>query len=130
MPPLIIHCQTCGALLNPDLQPKPVELPEFVPLQEVETMIDVRPLGYYISCPHCGQELRIHGKYVGQHVQCKFCRKPFHLTFQNGHVERVAFYTDCPHCSREIRAAQKYMGAKVACKFCNGALQFVESITM
>ncbi len=130
MPPLLIHCQSCGALLNTDLRPKPVELPEFVPLQEVESMIDTRPLGYYVSCPHCRQELRIHSKYVGQRVQCKYCRKPFLFSFDNGQLKRIAFYTDCPHCNKEIRAADKYMGAKVACKFCSGALQFVETITM
>lgn len=126
MPPRLIHCQTCGALLNPDLQPKAVELPEFVPLKEVESMMEAKPVGFYVGCPHCTRELRIHGKYVGQRVQCKFCRKPFEFGASNNGASKLAFYTDCPHCHKEIRAAQKYLGAKVACKLCDGAIHFVE----
>lgn len=127
MPPKLIHCQTCGALLNSDLQPKQIELPEFVPLQEVASMMDVKPVGFYVGCPHCNRELRIHGKYQGERVQCKFCRKPFNFNpGQQEGVSKIAFYTDCPHCKKEIRAAQKYMGARVACKLCDGALHFVE----
>jgi len=130
MPPLLIHCQRCGALLNSDLQSKPIPLPEFVHLEEVESMIEVQPVGYYVGCPHCQQELRIHGKYAGERVQCKFCRKPFQLKLEGDELSRIAFYTDCPHCSKEIRAAQKYMGAKVACKFCGGAIQFLEHVNV
>lgn len=89
-------------------------------------MIDVYPVGYYVGCPHCHKELRIHGKYIGEHVQCKFCNRPFQLDLDGGEVNRIAFYADCPHCQQQIRAAEKYMGAKVACKFCNGAMHFVE----
>src|SRR5690606_18054830 len=126
MPPRLIHCQSCGALLNNDLQPKAIELPEFVPLAEVATMLEARPVGFYVGCPHCERELRIHEKYVGQHVQCKFCRKPFEFAADGNRLARIAFYTDCPHCRKEIRAAQKYLGAKVACKFCDGAIHFVQ----
>jgi transposase-like protein len=125
IPALVIRCITCGALLNRDLKARRVALPDYVPLREVESVIDVRPIGYYISCPHCRDELRVHGKYLGQRVQCKHCKKPFEFTLSPGGPP-VAFYTNCPHCNKEIRAAQKYMGAKVACKLCNGALQFVQ----
>ncbi|MEZ6050513.1 MAG: hypothetical protein R3C02_03855 [Planctomycetaceae bacterium] len=126
MPRLLIHCRRCGALLNTDLQSKPIPPPEFVRLEEIESMIDVHPIGYYVGCPHCQKELRIHGKYVGERVQCKFCFKPFQLDLDGGDLNRIAFYTDCPHCRQQIRAADKYMGANVACKFCNGAMHFVE----
>ncbi len=128
MPRLLIHCKRCGALLNTDLRSKPIHPPEYVRLEEVESMIDVHPIGYYIGCPHCRQELRIHSKYAGERVQCKFCRKPFVLNLDSDEVTRTAFYADCPHCSKEIRAAEKYMGAKVACKFCDGAIHFVEHV--
>jgi hypothetical protein len=125
MPPRLIHCQTCGALLNSDLQPPEVELPEFVPLQEVASMLDVKPVGFYIGCPHCSRELRIHGKYRGERGQCKFCRKPFDFSSDTTGLAQIAFYAQCPHCQKEIRAAQKYMGARVACKLCEGPLHFV-----
>ena len=117
---------TCGALLNTDLQPKAIELPEFVPLEEVISVIEVKPIGEYVGCPHCSRELRIHSKYVGERVQCKFCRKPFAFKPETPGLTQVAFYTDCPHCKKEIRAATKYMGSKVACKLCNGAIHFVK----
>lgn len=126
MPPRLIHCQTCGALLNSDLQPRAIELPEFVPLQEVASMMEVKPIGFYVSCPNCERELRIHGKYAGQHVQCKFCRKPFEFKPGSNGVSTIAFYTDCPHCKKEIRASKKYLDARVACKLCSGAIHFVE----
>jgi len=89
-------------------------------------MVEVKPTGYYVGCPHCSRELRIHGKYAGQHVQCKFCRKPFEFAIGKNGLSRIAFFADCPHCNNEIRAAQKYSGAKVACKHCDGAIQFVD----
>jgi uncharacterized protein (DUF983 family) len=124
MPPRLIHCQSCGALLNSDLQPKAIELPEFVPLREVVSMMEVRPIGFYVGCPRCERELRIHAKYTGQRVQCKFCRKPFEFQPGKDGADTIAFYTDCPHCRKEIRAARKYMGARVACKLCDGAIHF------
>ena len=126
MPAQLIHCMSCRALLNTDLEQDSVEIPAFVPLQEISCIIDLEPEGYYVGCPHCQRELRIHGKYVGQHVQCKFCRKPFEFAADGNRLARIAFYTDCPHCRKEIRAAQKYLGAKVACKFCDGAIHFVQ----
>ncbi len=128
MPARLIRCATCRALLNNDLNPERIELPEFVPLQEVESVIDAHPIGYYLNCPLCTRELRVHGKYIGQHVSCKFCHKSFALNRKALAAHGVAFYSQCPHCSHEIRAAQKYMGAKVACKYCAGAIQFVEGV--
>ena len=38
MPERLIHCRTCRTLLNTDLDPDSVEIPAFVPLQEIETV--------------------------------------------------------------------------------------------
>lgn len=125
MPANLVHCQMCRALLNDDFDLSSVEIPTFVPLQEIATMFDVEPAGYYIACPSCHEELRINRKYVGQHVQCKHCHAPFDFTpaALNG---RYYVYADCPHCSEELRAAQKYIGQRVACKHCGGQIRLIE----
>lgn len=120
MPERLIHCQTCRALLNPELQADSVQIPEFIPLQEIETMVDLVPRGNYIRCGKCSKELRIHNKYMGQKVQCKFCSSPF---IYDKAIERIATYGVCPHCKEEIRAAMKYVGMRVACKHCDGKIQ-------
>ena len=123
MPPNLVHCQTCRALLNPDLEPDSIEIPAFQPLQEIECMVDVEPRGYYVSCPQCQQELRINRKYAGKKVQCKICGGQFDLYLQSSRT--LAFYAQCPHCDQELRAAMKYLGTKVACKRCHGHIQLI-----
>ena len=125
MPPNQVRCRNCRTLLNDDLKPDSVEVPEFVPLQEVESMVEVSPAGYYILCPHCDKELRINRKYVGQGVSCKHCAGSFRFDLSSPQVRPVAFYSDCPHCEEELRVAIKYLGMKVACKLCSGKIHFV-----
>lgn len=126
MPEKLIHCQSCRALLNPELEKDSVEIPEFIPLQELESMVEVPLEGFYVLCPECHEELRINRKYVGKKVQCKMCEAPFQLELGNGHVQSKAFFTKCPTCHNELRAANKYIGEKVACKYCGGKLQLVK----
>lgn len=126
MPPNLVHCQECRCLLNDDLNQDSVEIPTFVPLQEIGTMVDAEPRGHYCRCPTCSEELRISRKYVGVQVQCKFCESPFVFAITDPKVELAAQFYDCPHCEKEIRAATKYAGTTVACKFCSGHIQLVE----
>ncbi|MEX0585726.1 MAG: hypothetical protein WD176_03725 [Pirellulales bacterium] len=125
MPANLVRCASCRALLNPELSPREIVAPDFIPLPEVEAVIDTPIVGYFVNCPRCRKELRINARYVGQHVACKFCDGQFPFQIDSEAVQVPAFYTDCPHCRKELRAAQKYTGAKVACKFCNGAIRFV-----
>jgi hypothetical protein len=125
MPPNLVHCQICRALLNTDLNDDSVEIPEFQPLQEIVAMVEVELRGYYISCPSCQQELRIARKYVGKQVQCKICRKDFRLTVDGGAISTIGFFADCPHCKEELRSSPKYLGMKVVCKHCRGHIHFV-----
>ncbi len=120
MPENLIHCQSCRALLNQELKADSVQIPEFIPLQEIETMVELVPNGNYVLCSTCQKELRVHNKYIGQKVQCKFCRVPFQYDEK---VEVTALYGKCPHCSEEVRAALKYSGMKVACRHCEGKIQ-------
>ena len=129
MPPALVHCRTCRALLNPDLQFDTVEVPVFVPLEEIAAMIEVEPVGFYVGCPNCGQELRVNRKYAGQRVQCKFCEKPFALDLVSERIHIPAIYTGCPHCQMELRVARKYLGQKVACKHCGGQIHLVDRVT-
>lgn len=128
MPENMIHCRTCRALLNPDLEPDTVEIPPFIPLQEIESMIDAEAAGYYVGCPSCERELRINRKYLGERVQCKFCSAPFLFDLHLPRLVVPAFYVDCPHCGEELRVASKYGGAKVACKHCAGKIHLVERV--
>lgn len=125
MPAALVHCFNCRTLLNPDLQEDSVEIPAFVPLEEIEAMSEVEAAGYYVGCPKCHQELRVARKYVGQRVQCKFCKVPFALDLSDRAAQVQAFFAPCPECHEELRAAAKYMGQKVACKFCGAKIQFV-----
>jgi uncharacterized protein (DUF983 family) len=126
MPPRVVRCRTCGALLNRDLDARPIEAPQFVMLPEVHLVIDTTTRGYYIACPNCEQELRIAAKYVGQNVQCEHCTAPFRFDRVNPSIRKLGFYADCPHCKQELRAADKYLGRKVSCKLCNGGIRFVD----
>jgi hypothetical protein len=129
MPKNLVHCRTCRALLNDDLDPDSVEIPEFISLKEIASMVEVELDGYYVACPHCKRELRVGSKYVDEKVQCKFCDSLFAMDFANPTLKMKAFYSTCPHCKEELRAAPKYMGMKVACKHCGGKIHFVDHST-
>lgn len=122
MPPRVVHCRTCRALLNSELTEDSIEMPTFVPLPELAVIAAASPKGHYVVCPGCKEELRIHAKYKGAKVQCKHCNQPFAY---DGTVAIKAAYMPCPHCKEEIRAGMKYMGYKVVCKHCSGHIQLL-----
>jgi len=128
MPERLIHCRSCRALLNTDLEPDSVEIPLFVPLQEIESFVELPVRGYYVQCPQCYRELRINRKFTGKRVTCKQCTGEFVLRFDDGpqRVEKIAVYVHCPHCTERLRMSTKYVGVKVACKACSGRLMAVE----
>ena len=128
MPPKLVHCQICRALLNEELDSDSVEIPVFIPLREIPNVIEVELNGYYVACPDCRKELRINKKYVGKKVACKHCKSQFPLKLASADVEMKAFYSQCPHCQEELRAAAKYMGEKVDCKHCSGSIHFVGAL--
>ena len=125
MPANLVRCATCRALLNDELRVREISAPEFAPLKEIESVIEATPRGYYATCPSCQKELRIHGKYAGQNVACRFCDNRFQFQVEAPAASVVSFYLDCPHCSQELKAAAKYLGAKVACKHCGGSIHLV-----
>jgi uncharacterized protein (DUF983 family) len=127
MPENLIHCQICRALLNEELQTDRVEIPEFVPLTEIASMVEVQVKGYYVECPHCAQELRVKNKYVGMRVSCKICHAQYDLKLNSPDLVVRAFFADCPECQEELRVSQKYLGQKVACKHCEARIHFVSS---
>ena len=120
MPPRVIHCQTCRALLNSELSEDSIEIPAFFALPELPTLPTAAPRGHYVSCPGCRQELRIHAKYRGMKVQCKHCDQPF---LYDAGITVLAAYMPCVHCQQEIRAGLKYLGHKVVCRHCGGHLE-------
>jgi hypothetical protein len=126
MPANVIHCRTCRALLNPELERDSVEIPQFVPLPEVDSMADVAVEGYYIDCPKCRRELKISAKYENERVLCKYCSGDFRLDLAHPSLKNYQVYSKCPHCQEQLRIAPKYVGQLVACRFCNGKLRAVE----
>lgn len=126
MPANLVHCQKCRALLNPELESDTVEIPAFLPLQEISAMVEVEPAGFYINCPACTRELKIASKYAGRKVQCRHCTKPFRFRPQKTDESHVGFYCKCPHCTEQLRVAIKYLGQKVACRQCQGHLHLLK----
>ena len=124
MPENLIHCQSCRALLNPELQSDSVEIPSFIPLKEIESMVEVKARGHYVGCPKCGEELRINKKYIGERVICKFCDQRFEHVVSQSSKRLKAFFANCAHCEKELRAAPKYIGQRVLCKHCGGQIDF------
>ncbi|MFO1020711.1 MAG: zinc ribbon domain-containing protein [Planctomycetales bacterium] len=125
MPENLIHCMSCRALLNPELEEDSVEVPSFFELQELSCMIELKARGFFIKCPKCSRELRINRKYAGETVSCKHCNGKFEFDPQQEKTAPVAYYGDCPHCQKELRLGKRYAGMKVACKFCHGKIEFV-----
>ena len=132
MPEKLIHCRNCRTLLNSDLDPDSVEIPEFMPLQEIETVAELPLRGYYVRCPHCSRELRVNRKFVDKQVRCKHCAGNFILAINAtgqstpAKIEKVGIYVYCPHCADRLRMSPKYVGVKVACKSCSGRLKAIE----
>ncbi len=126
MPQNLIHCRTCRQLLNLELEKDSVEVPTFVPLQEVESVVEITPVGLFVECAKCHQELKINRKYLGQRVQCKFCSADFKLDPTSNAVMGADSYSQCPHCQEQLRYSSKYVGSKVACRFCGGKVHIVK----
>ncbi len=129
MPGRLVHCRNCRALLNTDLESDSVEIPAFVPLQEIDSVIDLPARGFYISCPQCDRELRVNRKYLGRHVECAACNGSFVFEFENSRIEKIGFYADCPHCQQRLRLSKRYAGQKVACKFCKKKIRLLEELS-
>lgn len=125
MPPRVLRCRTCGAILNPEIQVRPLLPPEPVVLPEAPSVLPVTPRGSYVGCPNCERELRIANHYEGRQVQCKFCSAPFLYQRDNAAIRRIGRYLECPHCHKELRVAEKYVGCRVACKYCDGQMEIV-----
>lgn len=125
VPANVVRCRNCRHLLNSDLRPEVIRVPEFVPLPVLETVAELDFAGYFVPCPGCQKELRIHRKYLGQQVSCKHCHSSFCFEITNPLVKNLYVYADCPHCENELRFAPKYLGSKVACRSCNGHLKIL-----
>lgn len=124
-PARVIHCRSCRSLLNSDLEEDSVEIPEFIPMQELDCRVEMPPRGMFLLCPHCHLELRINTKYVGDTVGCKHCEGSFQMDHDDPQLVVKAYYGNCPHCTKELRIGKKYIGIQVACKFCDGKLKLV-----
>ena len=143
MPPNLIACQTCRALLNSDLQLGQVDIPEYVPLKEIapeeretnrSSIISESPMatavqvplvpvkGIFVGCPGCQEELKIPEQYAYSRVQCNHCQQLFAMDKSMRQQPSVSCYVDCPHCQRRLRASVEYSNQNVACNHCGGAL--------
>ncbi len=125
-PASILRCRNCRKLLNEDLTPATIEKPEYRPLPEISSSLDVPMLGMYLSCPNCDRSLKIRNRYRGEQVRCKYCRASFTCDPTQPGIEVRAVYTDCPHCGERLKASAKYLNQKVACKYCEGQIRFLD----
>ena len=125
MPANLIRCRKCRTLLNTDLDPDSVEMPAFVPLQEIESFLDLLPVGFYVECPHCQRELKIAAKLAGATLACNLCEGKFKFDPAT-HAGAMGYFADCPHCKQRLRMSNKYAGKKVQCKFCSGKVRLPE----
>lgn len=126
MPQNMVRCRSCRTLLNDDLVVDSVEVPEFIPLPELDAMVDLQPAGYFVSCPKCQKELKVARKYVGEQVECKYCASPFRLIVGRPPFEHFQAFSQCPHCTQALRFDAKYLGQTVACRFCDGKLRLLD----
>lgn len=126
MPSRLVHCRECRALLNTDLESDSVEIPEFQPLQELDSLVELTPRGFYISCPLCDRELKVNRKYEGKGVECASCKGTFQFDFRDERISKLGYYVDCPHCQKRLRMSPKYAGRKVGCKHCQGKIRLTE----
>ncbi len=118
MPANLVRCRKCRSLLNPDLEPDSVEVPVFQPLQEIDSVLDLVPVGCFLACPHCDTELKVAVKYIGQAVSCNHCSGNFQIDPEDVRTRPRGFFADCPACKQRLRMNRKYLGVKAACKFC------------
>lgn len=123
MPPNMVRCRKCRTLLNTDLDPDSVEIPAFVPLQEIDSYQAIHPVGCYLLCPHCDTELKIGTKYIGAGVACNHCKGVFKIDPASEETRPRGFYCDCPQCKQRLRLSRKYLDVKVSCKFCGCKLK-------
>ncbi|MFN5298655.1 MAG: zinc-ribbon domain-containing protein [Planctomycetaceae bacterium] len=111
-------------MLNTDLESDSIEIPEFVPLQEISAEVRIPVRGYFLDCPSCERELRINARFDGKKVSCKHCAKGFRFqATPDGQAGQLSVYVYCPHCRERLRMASKYVGVKVRCKHCSGQLE-------
>jgi len=144
MPPNLITCQTCRALLNSDLQQTYVDIPEFIPLEEItldeqsdsqgsvvtkspvqpqtSPVILIEAKGIFRNCPKCREELKVPRAYLNQSVCCNHCQAPFVCDATTVNEYFVASYVDCPHCSQRIRASREFTNQNVLCNHCSQPL--------
>lgn len=125
IPANIVSCRNCRQLLNSDLQRDSIHEPEFVPLTELSTRLEVEVRGMYVACPLCRNDLKIHLKHLGHKVQCKTCDGTFRLKKDMPQVLTGEYYCDCGHCGERLRFSRKYVDSTVSCKFCHGHLQIL-----
>ena len=143
MPPNLITCQTCRAMLNSDLKLNIVDVPDFIPLQEIDPcdlddsdtaiipadppaaklkVLQIEARGIYFLCAGCHQELKIPKQFMKSKIQCKHCSHDFKIKLQDDINRIVATYVNCPHCEQRIRASKNLTNRNIQCEHCHGAM--------
>jgi len=142
MPPNLITCQTCRAMLNPDLKVSFVDVPDFIPLKEIEPdeledsgsaiiespekvglqVLLIEPKGIFYRCPGCNEELKVPGQFLKSNVQCNRCSHSFRMNLKENFDRIAATYVDCPYCKNRIRSSVEMNNCNVQCVHCQGAL--------
>lgn len=109
MPARLVRCR---ALLNDDLQPAHIEIPEFQPLQELESFIELPPRGFYVSCPQCDRSSR--------------SIESTTRSVRDSRIATLGFYFNCPYCHKRLRMSPMDVGMNVGCIHCRETIRLID----
>jgi hypothetical protein len=125
MPARLVRCRDCRTLLNNDLEPAQIEIPQFQPMQVLDSFVELPPRGFYVACPECGRELKISRNDHGKGVRCASCGDAFEFRLCDERLAKLGFYVNCPCCHRQLRMSPEDAGERVGCMYCQESIRIV-----
>ncbi len=121
MPPNLITCQTCRAMLNTDLQPVLVDVPKFIPLRELTPEEAARV---------ASEDNTENGSHSSASPMTPFAVPQGTAsagpsvsagtpTARNTRrIQGKGLYVSCPGCQQELKISAQFLDERVQCKFC------------
>lgn len=125
MPARLVRCRDCRTLLNNDLEPAQIEIPQFQPMEVLDSFVELPPRGFCVACPECDRELKINRNDHGRSVRCASCTGSFEFDLRDGRIAMLGFYVNCPYCQKPLRMSPKDAGRKVGCMYCQESIRLI-----
>ncbi len=125
MPANLIHCQSCRARLNLDLAEIHVEIPDFVPLPELN--MGSEPRGEFSpteeDSPPALRSPAIGGREAARALPSTTDGPGDDADQGDMHsaliVPVLGVFVPCPHCAAELKVSRELIGQRVACRHCD-----------